>query len=238
MRLAIAAVVIGWLSLGWCETTDACVIRPEANKLLGWSEDGTVALVARVEEDGKVSFAELHPTRYEGFRYVIAASGSSIRVTRAPVVGGKTCTSENPDEIARYTGQLTEASVRGLPLIQKLKLVAPPADDGGAAKFTVKLTPQRRYAEHQIEVSEGKKRVALLRVPLWCSGSCLRDEVFASWAVELKQVVTTGDRQLYVVRIKGACNGGNDKDLWIERVVAAPGKEPAPQFGRCRGSLP
>ena len=55
-------------------------------------------------------------------------------------------------------------------------------------------------------------------------------------------VATAGDLKLYVVRMARVCNGGNDRELWIDRVIAVPGRairggrEPPPPRRRCRGT--
>jgi hypothetical protein len=121
-------------------------------------------------------------------------------------------------------------------VVEALELVPLPDDDGGAGKLAARFTPNKRYAEHRLQLTEGKRLVATLPVPVWCLGSCLRDEAFASWGATVTHVAKAGDRTLYVVRMTRVCNGGNDKDLWIERVIAAPAKEAAPRHGRCRGS--
>jgi hypothetical protein len=124
-----------------------------------------------------------------------------------------------------------------LPVVKAMNIVQVPTDDGGATKLTAKFTPNKRFAEHKLELrDEAKKLVATLPVPVWCVGSCLRDEAFATWTAEVKLVAKAGDRTLYVVRMRNVCNAANDKELWMDRVIAVPGTEKPPAKGRCRGS--
>ena len=230
LRIAISLVLLVLAA----RPADACVQLPEVNKLLGWSEDGKQALFVRHDAAGKLEFAEIHPTRYEGHRYLIAADGSAIVIKRELV---SKCEVTGADEYARVIGTLTEASLLKLPIVKAMKLVAPPADDGGASKHTAKFIPKKRHAEHKLELrGEDNKVAATLTVPVWCVGSCLRDEAFATWTAEVKTIVKAGDRTLYVVRMRNVCNGANDKDLWMERVIASSGGEVPPKKGRCRGS--
>lgn len=230
MRIAaIAAVVL----LSSARPADACVQLSEANKLLGWSDDGKLALFARFDAKGKLEHAELHPTRYEGFKFVIAEESGGIVIKKISVDNCSVL--HDADDHQRLAGKLTEASLMKLAIIKDLKLVTPPADDG-AAKPIAKFTPNKRFADHKLQLREADKVIATLPVPVWCVGSCLRDEAFATWTAEVKLVAKAGDRTLYLVRMKNVCNAANDKDLWMDRVIAVPGKEAAPKKGRCRGS--
>ena len=233
MRLVIVLFSAFVAVLALPRPAGACVQLAEANKLLGWSADGSRALYARVV-DGKVAHAEILPTRYEGWKYIIVPDGGSaieikkVAVTSCEVLEGRTS--------ARVTGRLTEASLLRLDVVKAMRLVPLPGDDGGASKLTASFTPKKRYAEHRIQLRDAGKVVATLPVPGWCVGSCLRDEDRRSWGASVTQVARAGGRTLYVVRMKKVCNGGNDKDMWILRVIAAPGDEAAPKRGRCRGS--
>ena len=214
--------------------SDACVQLQEANKLLGWSADGTMSLHARID-DGKLTHAEILPTRYEGWKYVIAPEGRSIAIHKIAVTS---CAVLHDAKVAaRVKGVLTEASLRALPLVVALKLVPVPSDDGGASKLTARFVPDKRYAEHQLEVRDAaNKLVTTLAVPVWCVGSCHRDEAWRRWGATITTVATAGDRTLYAVRMNRVCNGGNDKDMWIDRVIATSGTEKRPPRSRCRGS--
>jgi hypothetical protein len=215
--------------------SDACVQHPETNKLLGWAADGSAALHVRIE-DGKLIHAEIQPTRYEGFKTFIGVDGSDGKIHIKQVAINKCDAFVTAATDARADGPLTEATLAALPIVQAMKLVDVPTDDGGASNLTAGFVPRKRYAEHQVRIKDGKKVVATLPVPVWCTGSCLRDEAFKQWTATVTTVAKAGDRTLYVVRMTGVCNGANDKALWMDRVIAAPGAEKRPPRRRCRGS--
>jgi hypothetical protein len=231
MRTLVALCTIACLHLA--RPAEACVQLPEANKLLGWSKDGKLAVHARVDASGKLTHAELHPTRHEGWKYLVLEQDGAIVIKKVAV---GSCRVFEADDHQRVAGKLTEAALRKLPIVAALELVAPPDDDGGAAKLSARFTPNKRYAEHKVEIRDGKAVVATLPVPVWCVGSCLRDEAFTAWGATVTHVAKAGDRTLYVIRMTKVCNAANDKELWMERVIAVPGKEAAPRHGRCRGS--
>jgi hypothetical protein len=212
--------------------SEACIQLSEANKLLGWSADGTLALHVRVDKAGTIEHAEIHPTRFEGWKYIITADAGAISVGRVAV--GK-CDVLDANELMSTSGKLTEETLKQLAVVKAMKLVAVSADDGGASKLAARFVPAKRYAEHQVEVREGAT-VTTLPVPVWCLGSCLRDEDRSNWGAQVRFVAKAGTRTLYVIRMTRVCNGGNDKDLWMDRVIAVPGPEARPKFGRCRGS--
>ena len=230
LRTAISLVLLVLAA----RPSDACVQLPEVNKLLGWSEDGKQALFVRHDAAGKLELAEIHPTRYEGHRYLILEEAGAIVIKRELV---SKCEVTGADEYARVIGRLTETSVLKLPLVKAMKLVALPADDGGAASYTAKFIPNKRHAEHKLELRGADTKVAAtLSVPVWCVGSCLRDEAFRTWTAEVKTIAKAGDRTLYVIRMRNVCNGASGKDLWMDRVIANSGSEAPPKRGRCRGS--
>ena len=227
--VALAAVVVGRAGIA-----DASYIQfAEANRVLGWSADGTLALLVTVLPDGRIDHAEIHPTRNEGWIYLVTAARGEIAVRKAAV---DRCPDwYHADIIARVPGQLTEAKLLSLEVIKRTKLVRLPGVDGGAAKLTARFEPQKRFAEHQLVVRDDKSAVATLPVPVWCVGSSNRDEAWSAWEATVVTVATAGKRKLYVVRMKGVCDGA-DKDLVMVRVIATPGGEPEPLFSRCRGS--
>lgn len=227
--LALAAAVIGRTGIA-----DASYIQfSEANRVLGWSADGTLALLVTVLPDGRIDHAEIHPTRYEGWNYVITAARGEIAVRKVAV---DHCPDwYHADMIARVPGQLTEAKLLSLDIVKRMKLVRLPRADGGAAKLTARFEPPKRFAEHRVVVRDGQSVVATLPVPVWCVGSSNRDEAWSEWEATVVTVATAGKRQLHVVRMKGVCDGA-DKDLEMVRVIATPGGEPEPLFSRCRGS--
>lgn len=228
MRWLIALVVVAGLAP---RSAEACVQLQETNKLLGWSADGTLALQARVEPDGSISHAEMLPTRYEGSKYVITVRRGAPHVQEIAVGACGQYIAEDQD------GVMTEQQLLALPSVVAMKLVRLPADDGGASKLAASFVPRKRYAEHQLEVRDGAKKViAKLTVPVWCLGSCLRDEAWKKWGATITHVATAGTRTLYVVRMARVCNGGNDKEMWIERVIAVPADGQRPPRSRCKGS--
>jgi hypothetical protein len=227
--VALAAVVIGRAGIAGADY----IQFSEANRVLGWSADGTLALLVTVLPDGRIDHAELHPTRNEGWIYLITAARGEIAVRKAAV---DRCPDwYHADTIARVPGRLTEAKLLSLDVIKRMKLVRVPRVDGGAATLTARFEPQKRFAEHQLVVRDGKSVAATLPVPVWCVGSSNRDEAWSEWDATVLTVATAGKRQLYVVSMKGVCDGG-DKDLVMARVIATPGSEPEPRFSRCRGS--
>ncbi len=223
------------LVLGLTRPSEACIQRPEANELIGWSSDGTRALHAHVDKDGNITHAEIHPTRYEGTYEVIFEDEGDIVVIRFPV-GECGSLIDSVGKIESARGPLTRDALMKLGVVQAMKLVTPPADDGGASKMTAKFTPaKKRYGEKTLEVKAGST-VTKLTVPVWCVGSCFRDEEWYRFGATVTKVAKAGDRTLYVVRMRRVCNGANGKDMWMDRVVAVPGSEPKPKFSRCRGS--
>ena len=227
--VALAAVVIGRAGIA-----DASYIQfAEANRVLGWSADGTLALLVTVLPDGRIDHAEIHPTRNEGWNYLITAARGEIAVRKAAV---ERCPDwYHAEMIARVPGQLTEAKLLSLDVIKRMKLVRMPRGDGGAAKLTARFEPAKRFAEHRLVVRDGKSVVATLPVPVWCVGSSNLDEAWNDWKATVVTVATAGKRRLHVVSMQGVCDGA-DKDLMMSRVIATPGGEPEPLFSRCRGS--
>jgi hypothetical protein len=211
---------------------EACIQFFETNRVLGWSADGTLALQVLVAPDGKIDHAEILPTRYEGWKYLITSIKGVIVVRKAPV---DSCPNwRASQQIERAKGPLTDASLAALDVVKRMKLVPVPAADGGAGKLRARFVPDKRYAERQLDVREGEAPVAMLPVPVWCMGSCLRDEAWQRWKATVVTVARAGDRTLYVVHTKGVCNTGDDLETY--RVVAAPGNERRPPRSRCRGS--
>jgi len=228
MRWLIAFVVVAGLAT---RSAEACVQLQETNKLVGWSADGTLALQARVAPDGSISHAELLPTRYEGSKYVITVRAGAPHVQEIAVGACGQYISEDQH------GTMTEQQLLAVPAVVAMKLVTPPADDGGASTLAARFVPRKRYAEHQLEVRDAANKViATLPVPVWCLGSCLRDEEWKKWGATITRVATAGTRTLYVVRMARVCNGGNGEEMWIERVIAVPGDEQRPPRSRCKGS--
>jgi hypothetical protein len=230
----LAAVALATAITGRTGSADASYIQfAEANRVLGWSADGTLALLVTVLPDGRIDHAEIHPTRYEGWIYLVTAARGEIAVRKAAV---ERCPDwYHAEIIARVPGQLTEAKLLSLDVIKRMKLVRAPRRDGGAAKLTARFEPPKRFAEHRLVVRNGESVVTTLAVPVWCVGSSNRDEAWSAWEATVVTVAAAGKRQLYSVRMKGVCDGG-DKDLVMSRVIATPGGEAEPLHSRCRGS--
>jgi hypothetical protein len=256
MNLMRILLVISIALAGTARTSEACVQFAETNRLLGWSADGSLALHARIVA-GTVEHAELLPTRYEGHKYVIRPVAGSVEVRAQPVAS---CQEWHAAKLVeRVPGTLTESSLRALATVTAIQLVAPPAarsrthwfpervwwapriplppPDGGASRLGARFVPDKRYAEHELEIrDDAGDLVTTLTVPVWCVGSCHRDEVWRDWGASITTVASAGGRTLYVVRMRRVCNGGNDNELWIERVIAERGGEARPARDRCRGS--
>ena len=230
----LAALTLGAALVGHAGIAHAAYIQfAEANRVLGWSADGTLALLVTVLPDGRIDHAEIHPTRYEGWNYLITAARGEIAVRKAAV---DRCPDwYHAEIIARVPGQLTEAKLLSLDVVKRMKLVRVPRGDGGAAKLTTRFEPAKRFAEHRLVVQDGKSVAATLPVPVWCVGSSNRDEAWSAWKATVVTVATAGKRQLYLVRMTGVCDG-TGKDLVMDRVLAAPGGEPEPLHSRCRES--
>jgi hypothetical protein len=228
MRQLIITIALASVLLG-ARRSEACVQLQEANKLLGWSADGKLALHVRLDANGALEHAEILPTRFEGWKYIVFDQGG-ITVKRVEL--GKCDVRAAPD-LVRVPGKLTMEALVKLDVVKAMHLVPVPTDDG--AKLTAGFVPAKRYAEHEVELRHGGTVVATLPVPVWCLGSCLRDEDWRKWGAKVRTVAKVGDRTLYVIRMMRVCNGGNDKDMWIDRVIATPGTA-APPARRCRGS--
>ena len=227
--MMVAVAIVGRAGIA-----DASYIQfSEVNRVLGWSADGTLALLATVLPDGRIDHAEIHPTRNEGWIYLVTAARGEIAVRKAAL---DRCPDwYHVEMIARVPGQLTEAKLLSLDVVKRMKLVRGPRGGAGARKLSARFEPQKRFAEHQLVVRDDKSTAATLPVPVWCVGSSNRDEAWNEWQATVVTVATAGKRQLYVVRMKGVCDGA-DNDLVMVRVIATPGGEPEPLFSRCRGS--
>jgi hypothetical protein len=229
----LAAVALAAAVIGGAGIADACIQFAETNRVLGWSADGTLSLQVTVLPDGRIDHAEIQPTRYEGWIYLITAARGEIAVRKSAV---ERCPDwYHAEMIARVPGQLTEAKLLSLAVVKRMNLVRVPGGDGGAAKLSARFEPPKRFVEHRLVVRDGKSVVATLSVPVWCVGSCHRDEAWSDWKATVVTVATAGRRQLYLLRIRGVCNGAG-KDLVMVRVIATAGGEPEPLHSRCRGS--
>ena len=230
IRVRVAALTLAAAIIGRAGIAQACVQFAETNRLVGWSADGKLALLVMQLRDGRIDHAEIHSTRYEGWNYLITAARGEIAVRKAVT---DRCPDWYPiEKVERATGDLTEAKLLSLDVVKRMNLIRLPTVDGSAAKLQVRFVPNKRYAEHRLEVRDGKSLVTTLSVPVWCFGSCHRDEAWETWKAQVLAVVTAGDRRLYAVRMQGVCNGA--RDLAVLRVIADGGPE-SPR-SRCRGS--
>lgn len=229
-RLAVAlAVALAIIALRPAAAR-ACVRASEANTLLGWSTDGGYALLALVDEHGVMDHAEILPTRYQGFVYVIVPQDDQIVVTRVKVGTCADFGDEAGAIVERKRGTLTDATLRALRTVKSMKFVA----DAAATKATTAtatFTGAKRYAVHDLQLHDGAATLTL-PVPVWCVGSCMADERWTSWKAAVTAVHTapSGDL-LYEVRLDGVCNAGT----LIRLVAATPAKRKAPKH-RCTGS--
>jgi len=161
----LAALTLATAIIGPAGIAHASYIQfAEANRVLGWSADGTLALLVTVLPDGRIDHAEVHPTRYEGWNYLITAAREEIAVRKAAV---DRCPDwYHAEMIARVPGQLTEAKLLSLDVVKRMKLVRVPRSDGGATKLTTRFEPPKRFAEHRLVVRDGTSVVATLPVPV------------------------------------------------------------------------
>src|SRR5206468_1943314 len=83
------------------------------------------------------------------------------------------------------------------------------------AGLRVAFTPRKRYATHRLVVTDPKGMYsAELDVPVWCVGSCLRDEDWQRWGAEVVWLTQVADRRLYNVRMHRLCNGGKGETMF------------------------
>ena len=228
--MRVAALTLAAAIIGRAGIAHACIQFAETNRLIGWSADGKLALLVAQSPGGRIDHAEIHSTRYEGWNYLITAARGEIAVRKAVT---DRCPDWYPiEKVERATGDLTEAKLLSLDVVKRMNLVRLPTVDGSAAKLQVRYVPRKRYGEHRLEVRDGKSLVTTLSVPVWCFGSCHRDEAWETWKAQVIAIVTAGDRRLYAVRLQGVCNGSSD--LAVLRVIADGG--PEPPRTHCRGS--
>lgn len=236
MRLPLLLVpaVVGSLAFA-PPPVSACVYASEADQLIGWSKDGDYALYALATGSG-FSHAEIHPTRSEGFLYWIEPAGGSVVVKRLRF---SRCSPWEGQVVETVRGKLDLRGLLGLKTVKDLGIGAIEDArwiDGAGLKVT--FTPSRRYADHRLAIADPARRAsANLVVPVWCVGSCIRDEDWKRWAAEVVGVTRVGERTLYRVRMKRVCNGGHGKSMWMERLIAAPDPQaPKPKRRTCKGS--
>lgn len=235
MRALLIAIGLAWVVVSGAATpAEACVRAAEANRLLGWSADGAYALLGRFDRDGALEHAEIVPTAYRGSVYVVAPQDDAVVVTKVKV---GTCADFGDDDgavIERRRGKLTEAMLRDLKTVAAMKF----STDAGPAPTalpsalpTARFTGAKRYAVHDLAITDGATTTTL-PLPVWCVGSCLRDEAWTKWKAEVVAVhAVAGGPVLYELRLTGVCNGGT-----LIRVVAATPAKAKPPKRRCFGS--
>jgi hypothetical protein len=232
LLLCLAVVVLGLVAFDRGRA-DACIRASEANKLIGWSADGRYALLARVEADGTMSHAEIQPTTYAGHAYVIWPEETRVIVTKTKV--GK-CVSFGDEEkapiVEKKRGTLTEALLLELRTVKAMKFGrVEVAAAAAAATPTAAFTGATRYAAHELAITDGAATTTM-PVPVFCVGSCLRDEKWKDWTATVTAVHTLASGTvLYETRLDDVCNGGT----LIRLVAATPPAIKVPRL-RCFGA--
>ncbi len=231
MRALLIAIGLTWVTLsGTATPAEACVRAAEANRVLGWSADGAYALLGRFDRDGTLAHAEVLPTTYQGWVYVVAPQDDAVVVTKVKVGACADFGDEDGAVVERRRGPLTEAGLRALTTIAAMKF----GTDAGPAPATLptaRFTGAKRYAVHDLAITDGAT-TSTVPVPVWCVGSCLRDEAWKKWKAEVKAVhVVPGGPVLYELHLTGVCNGGTA----IRLVAATPAKTKPPRR-RCFGA--
>ena len=95
-------------------------------------------------------------------------------------------------------------------------MAAPPA--------SVLFTGAKRYDAHELAVTIGRATVTA-PVPVWCGGSCLRDEKWTSWAPTVTAIHLLASRAVLVeVMMGNVCNGGDTTR--VIRVDVLPPRAP------------
>lgn len=244
-RLGTLSLTMLWL-VGGVPAAMACIRAGEADTLIGVSRDGAYALYGLAGRDGTFAHAEIHPTRAEGWLYWIwpkGLGGEKVGVVgdiEVRKVSQTRCSPwENGAVVESAPGKLTRDRLLSLETVAALGMVASEDVrwlDGTAARVTFK--PDARYADHTLVIDHPEDRLdAELVVPVWCVGSCLRDEEYRRWTARLVSVAHIGTRVIYRVRMEKVCNGASGRALWMERLIAAPDPAAKPPPRRtCKGA--
>ena len=234
-----------WLLSG-VSTAVACVRAGEADTLIGLSRDGAYALYGLATQDGIFSHAEIHPTRAEGWLYWIwpkGINGEQVGVTGdlevrklpqtrcSPWSKGTVVESSPGTPTLQRIMSLKTVAALGIMAIDEVKWL-----DGAPARAS--FTPVKRFSDHLLVIDHPNDQFdAELVVPVWCVGSCLRDEDYKHWIAKLVSVARVGERMVFRVRMENVCNGAAGKELGTERLIALP--DPAatkPKRRTCKGS--
>lgn len=235
MRQLLAVAAVAWVAvLAQARPAAACVRASETNRVLGWTADGAYALLGNFDRDGVLEHAEIHPTAYRGHVYLIVDDDEGhVAVTRSKV-GECLAWPDDPDAnvVDRVKGALTEASLATLPTVKRLGFSKDEvAASIAAPAATAAFTGARRYDAHELALTIGTARVTA-PVPVWCVGSCLRDEKWTTWAPKITAIHLLASRAILVeVELGNVCNGGDTTRL--VRVDLPPPR--APKL-RCTGS--
>ncbi len=231
MRALLVAALVTLGLLAAARPAAACVRASEANRLLGWSADGAYALLALVDDDGTIEHAEILPTAYKGFVYVVTADDAGVVVTKVKVGQCADFGDEEGAIVERKKGTLTEARLRDLKTVKAMKFGTDELAATGDALPTATFTGAKRYAVHDLKIVDGAT-TRTLPVPVWCVGSCMADENWTKWKAEVAAVHTLASGVvLYELRLAAVCNAGT----LIRLVQAAPPKVKVPKR-RCFGS--
>lgn len=230
MRALLVATVAALATLAAPGRATACVRAGEANTLLGWTADGRYVLLALIEADGAVHHAEILPTAYVGSVHVIAADDGEVVVTRVPVGACADFGDDGAAVIERKPGRLTLDALRGLATVAAMKFGKDEEPSAGGLP-TARFTGKKRYAVHDLAFTSATGTVTV-PVPVWCVGSCLRDEKWNRWRAEVTAVhALASGVVLYETRLHAVCNGGT-----LIRVVAVPPPAVKVPKRRCFGS--
>ena len=230
--LAIAAVALIAVAVQ-ARSAAACVRASETNRVLGWTADGAYVLLGNFG-NGELEHAEIHPTAYRGDVYLIAEDEDGRVVVTRSKVGECLAWPGDPDakEIDRVKGTLTEASLAKLPTVKRLGFSKDEvAASIAAPAATAAFTGPKRYDAHELAITIGSASVTA-PVPVWCVGSCLRDEKWKSWAPKVTAIHLLASRAILVeVELGNVCNGGD-----TTRVVRVDLPPPRAPKLRCTGS--
>lgn len=231
MRALLVAALVALGLLAHARPADACVRASEANRLLGWSADGAYALLALVDDDGTMDHAEILPTAFKGFVYVITEGDVGVVVTKVKVGQCADFGDEDAAIVERKKGKLTEALLRNLKTVKAMKFGTDQAAAAAGPLPTATFTGAKRYATHDLTIVDGATTTTL-PVPVWCVGSCMADENWTKWKADVTAVHALANGVvLYELRLAAVCNGGT----LIRLVQAKPPKVKVPKR-RCLGS--
>lgn len=231
MRALLVAAFVTLGLVAAARPAAACVRASEADHLLGWSADGAYALLALIDDDGAMDHAEILPTAYKGFVYVITEGDAGVVVTKVKVGQCADFGDEDGAIVERKKGTLTEAVLRNLKTVKAMKFGTDHVPVARATLPTATFTGAKRYATHDLAIVDGTT-TATLPVPVWCVGSCMADEHWSKWKAEVTAVHDLANGVvLYELRLHAVCNAGT----LIRLVQAKPPKLKVPKR-RCFGS--